>query len=147
VLSFSLSALELFSVALSTVADATKPIVVWLLDNPSTPYGDDVNEGEITFDYLSESFADFLTRTDLNERVKNLKCGLYLQYNPGLTPEHINAVRSELGAVCKESAGDRFLGVWSDASLDPAFDRAAGLSALLPVVDAVNTDLPDDFWN
>lgn len=151
VLSFSLAALEAFSAALSTVADAARPTVVWLLDNPSTPYGEDVNEGETTFDYTSESFAAFLKRTDLSERVRRLQCGLYLQYNPGLVPEHIHTVRSELAAACGEpgetNAGDRFLGVWSDKSLDPAFDRATGLSALLPFVDAVNTDLPDDFWN
>lgn len=147
VMSFSLSGLEAFSEAL---ADAPKPIVVWLLDNPSTPYGDDINEGETTFDYTSESFAVFLERTGLSKRVKRLQCGLYLQYNPGLVPEHIHAVRSELATVCGEQgkarADDHFLGVWSDASLDPAFDRATSLAALLPVVDAVNTDLPDNFW-
>lgn len=150
VLSFSLSALEAFSAALTTVTDATKPIVVWLLDNPSTPYGGDINEGETTFDYTSESFAAFLKRTDLNERVKRLQCGLYLQYNPGLVPEHIHSVRSELAALSggtESNAKSHFLGVWSDASLDPQFDRAKGLTELLPIVDAVNTDLPDDFWN
>ena len=72
VLSFSQSALEAFSAALSTAADTTKPIVVWLFDSPSTPYGDDVNEGETTFDCTSESFAASLERTDLSERVRRL---------------------------------------------------------------------------
>ena len=72
VLCFSLSALEAFSAALSTVADATMPIVVWLLDNPSTPHNDDVNECVTTFDYTSESFAAFLERTDLSERAWRL---------------------------------------------------------------------------
>ena len=42
------------------------------MDNPSTPYGDDVNKGETTFDYTSGSFTAFLVRTDLSERVGRL---------------------------------------------------------------------------
>lgn len=149
VLSFSLSALEVFTAALSLVFEAARPMVVWLTDNPSAPYGDDVNEGETTFDYTSESLGAFLARNALIERVKRLQCGLYLQYNPLLDSEQLRAVRSELTAMCGDVGAitQSFLGIWSDASLDPAFDTVTNISQLLPLVDAVNTDLPDSFWN
>ena len=47
----SLPAPEAFSIALSIAADATMPIVVWLLDNPTTPHGCNVHVCETTFNY------------------------------------------------------------------------------------------------
>jgi hypothetical protein len=76
--------------------------------------------------------------------VQRLGCGLYVQYNPSLTPNRLQQLRHELGLV-KQSPGS-FLGLWSDASMDLEFDQPGRLSEFLPFVDAINTDFAPAEW-
>lgn len=144
VMSFSLASVEQF-----VASNPPKEVrVLWLVDNPSIPYDEEVkNEGEQTFDYTAETLTAFLSRLKLTKRMQQLQCGLYMQYNPGLTPSHLENIRMELQNLYGTGAPKPFIGIWSDVGLDPDMDSAAGFSKWLPVVDALNTDMPDSFWS
>jgi hypothetical protein len=149
VMSFSLAALEI--IAVSCGKDLFCPLL-WILDNPSEPYNEaDKNEGETTFDYPHEKLCDFLDRLGLKESVQRLQCGFYLQYNPSANPSQLVQVQSDMIELTRGDKGLHsnapLLGLWSDASLDPAFDSVEKLGSWLEVVDAVNTDLPPHFWH
>lgn len=142
VLSFSLDALEIVACTLGGAAADTR--LVWIVDNPRVPYGEGgLDEGETTFDYSAESLPAFLERTGLTERVRNLGCGLYLQYNPAVTAQALFELRAALRGL---SGAGGLLGLWSDRSLDPGMDSAEALSSLLPALDLANSDLPGAFF-
>merc|ERR550525_740947 len=141
-MSFSLDSLEQFALQLGDVVEGIR--LMWLVDNPRVPYDADLLcEGETTFDYASEALPVFLERQGLTDRVRRLSCGLYMQYNPSLTPGCLRAVHDALRSLCERSG---FLGLWSDRSLDPSMDSLEGLSVWLPEVDFLNSDLPESFF-
>merc|ERR1740130_1410009 len=149
-MSFSLPAIEEF-VENGGRQGGCQP--VWLLSNPyRTSYFDEYEktQGEEIFDYASEDVAAFLDRTGEMDRVQRLQCGLYLQYNARVEQTHFQNVRTQLAQVftqCKvEGTSAPFIGLWTDAATDAAFDCAGTLSEWMKVVDAINTDLPQAFW-
>jgi glycerophosphoryl diester phosphodiesterase len=151
VMSFSFNAIEDFHANMASASCV--PRILWLVDHPSTPYLDqDKNEGETTFDYDKQRLGAFLKSKDLLARFASVGCGLYMQYNPVLTLAHLSETRAELHAIHgDENNADAntegvFLGVWSDASLDPAFDQLVQFQQWGPSVDAMNTDMPVSFW-
>jgi glycerophosphoryl diester phosphodiesterase len=140
IMSFSFDALERFVASCEDV-----PRTLWLLDNPSVPYADsDKHNGETTFNLLEESFPQFLVRIGMTERFEMIGCGLYLQYRRGLVPSHIDTLRADI--ACEMPGCDKFIGLWTDASLDPDFDKATTIRDWLHAADALNTDLPRTFW-
>lgn len=142
VVSFSLQTLEMVHDAMSKSERSVS--LVWLVDNPRVPYDPEVcNEGETTFDPSAESLSTFLDRNDLSERVQKLGCGLSVQYNPSLTVSSLQTLRQQLTDLCGK--GSR-LGLWGDRSLDPQADSITHLAELLPLLDCVNSDLPDGFF-
>ena len=52
------------------------------------------------------------------------------------------SVRAELNAV----HGAAFVALWSDKSMTPQFDARSHVASLLPLVDALGSDFPPDFW-
>jgi len=150
VISFSIRALEEFHDAYSSYiadkgqTDDAQISLLWLVDNPSTPY-DYLNEGELTFDYTQESITDFVSKNDVCERVKYLRCGLHMQYNPALKPSHLRAVRKSLATIHGEHR-PVMLGLWSDAELDPDFDSPSSLLEVANEVEFLNTDFASPAW-
>jgi glycerophosphoryl diester phosphodiesterase len=147
VLSFSLLAIERFQESMQT-RDVR---IAWVVDNPSTPYRDeDKNEGETTFDYANETLAMCLARLEMTDRIRELQCGLFVQYNPCLTKSHILAWRAELASIrldCAAAESEVFIGIWNDVSLDPGFDRAVTFLSWLSAVSTFHTDMPPAFWS
>jgi len=138
VMSFSIVALELFA-----DGGGVQPIA-WLLDNPSVPFTSWA-EGETRFDCVAEDLGDFLVRIGVKERIQELQCGLYLQYNASTTPAHLRKVRADMIDLSAEGSPS-FLGLWSHVGCDPSFDNVDVLTSWLDVVDVINTDLPHNFW-
>jgi glycerophosphoryl diester phosphodiesterase len=147
IMSFSLKALEAFAEGYGPEPVESKQTIrtAWLLDNPRIAYdASEVHEGETSFDYSRESVATFLARLSILDRVQRLGCGLYVQYNPSLTPNRLQHMRHELELV--KQSPSTFLGLWSDASLDLDFDQPGRMSEFLPFVDAINTDFAPAEW-
>jgi len=118
--------------------------IAWLLDNPSVPFTSWA-EGETRFDCVAEDLGDFLVRIGVKERIQELQCGLYLQYNASTTPAHLRKVRADMIELSAEGS-PTFLGLWSHVGCDPSFDNVDVLTSWLDVVDVINTDLPHNFW-
>jgi len=155
VMSFSLITLERFAESGGTQMGCRS---VWILDNPVEAYDDKyIDEGETTFPCSSEGFRAFLERVGVKELFQRLQCGLYLQYNPCVTPWLLSEVRAEMISLLSQvapgpspkssrDATQAFLGLWSDVQLDASFDRADVLAQWVDVVDVINTDMPSNFW-
>jgi len=144
VMSFSLATLELF------VEDGGRQAgchSVWLLGNPREAYEqEELDEGEIAWNYASESLTAFLDRVGAKKCFQHLQCGLYLQYHPCAMPAHIQRARAEMNLLVPDAAQQPFIGLWSDARLDASFDRVEAVTPWLDVFDVINTDLPREFW-
>jgi glycerophosphoryl diester phosphodiesterase len=110
---------------------------LWLVDNPSSPYNvEDILEGETTFNYLEQSVGDFLK----NKPAFNAFDGMYIQYRPGLTSDHVLSMRLRLADILGRHPTDVFIGLWSDSGLDPEFDFPGNLQKWESLFDAINTD-------
>jgi glycerophosphoryl diester phosphodiesterase len=152
VMSFSFAALECFVENGGREADCR---IMWLTDNPREAYSE-ICEGETTFDCTSETLASLLDRLSITERFRQSAPGLYIQYNPRMSPSHLSKLRCEAAEIYasnqqnfrhgNSSSDMPLIGLWSDALLDKSFDRAEELARWVEVVDMINTDFPTEFF-
>lgn len=167
IMSFSFNAVGIFHTQWGNMpAGATSmPRILWLVDHPSEPYLEEhKNEGETTFAYDKQRLNTFLKEHGLATQFAAIRCGIYLQYNPAMTIEHLAEIREDLQEVHTNTknaleeqppsppatppqAAAVFLGVWSDASLDPDFDRLSSFQKYASYCDCINTDMPNSFWD
>lgn len=148
VMSFNFESLEQFSQEFDRLGRIPREFpIAWLVDNPSVSYPTDtLDAGEKTFNPSKEPLLTFLSRLGLVDRMRATRAGLYLQYNPTLTPVHITEVKSHLMELLQCIATEAFVGLWSDIGIDPTFDTVQSLRQWTQVCSAVNTDLPPNFF-
>lgn len=143
VMSFSAAAVQTF---LANINPNFGIQVNWLVDCKDGYPPDYLDEGETTFHVESRDLAPFLRESGNYEMMRQSRVGLYIQYNTGITAAILTKLRRDLADMQGVDPSEVFLGVWSDMKLDPGFDSASSLTSWMPFFDALNTDLPDAFF-
>ena len=71
-------------------------------------------------------------------------CGMNIQYNPEITEGHVVKMRNELEILFGKEKF--FLAMWSTRKRHIEIDSFKNLKNFALLLNAVNTDLPQNFW-
>ena len=110
------------------------------------------------FDCSRERLADFLSSVEgLRDLMVKMRCGLYMEWNAAVEPEHLVALRADLealhaqrapsgGGSGRQGCGAR-IGMWNRGVDTALMDSASKAAAIAAHLDDLNTDLPDAFYD
>ena len=82
-----------YRIADAIIAATSGIPVLWLLDNPTSPYASaDLAQGETTFEYHTFSLSSFLHSVDQRtpgfiDMFRAMRAGINIQYHPSITTE------------------------------------------------------------
>lgn len=133
----------------AAVAGPTPFPLLWLLCNPHPgweAYKCDNTGGLTFFDSQRQTITECLHSQNLLDRFLAIHASLNIQYNRDVSTMDVDNIRSDLASLKGCDVSSVFLAMWSDRGIDPEWDSCTELTKWSKHLNALNTDLPEGFF-